>query len=87
LEYSIAKYSPFCFSFFLLKQPKAHNYGIESFTKMGFKNWKDGPSVLSDHVGKIGSACNKSRQCYEDYKNQRQSVAHVMEQSTIKDQQ
>jgi hypothetical protein len=87
LEYSIAKDAAFCFFCFLFKQPKAHNYGIESFTKVGFKNWKDGPSVLDEHVGKTGSAHNKARLCYEAFKNQRQSVANVMEQSSIKDQQ
>jgi hypothetical protein len=61
LVYSIAKYVAFYFYFFLFKQPKAHNYGIESFTKAGFKNWKDGPSVLDEHVGKTGSAHNKGR--------------------------
>jgi hypothetical protein len=38
LEYSIAKDAAFCFFCFLFKQPKAHNYGIESFTKVGFNS-------------------------------------------------
>ena len=87
LEYSVAKDAAFCFCCFLFKQPKAPNFGTESFTKVGCKKWKEGPGVLDVHVGKSDCANNKSRQCYEAFKNQRQSVTHVMERGTIKDQQ
>jgi hypothetical protein len=86
LEYSVDKNAAFCFYCFLFKRSKAHNFGIESFTKVGFKNWKDGPSVLNAHVGGLDSAHNKSRQCYVAFKNQRQSVTHVIERGTIKEQ-
>ena len=87
LEYSVAKDAAFCFCCFLFKQPRAHNFGTESFTKVGFKNWKEGPGVLDVHVGKSDSAHNKSRQCYMEYKNQRQSVTYVMENGSKKDEQ
>ena len=35
---------------FLFKQPRADNYGVQAFTKNGFKNWKDGPKILYEHV-------------------------------------
>ena len=67
LEYSIAKDAAFCFYCFLFKQPRAERYGVEAFTKKGFKTWKDGPKVLDDHVGKHDSAHNKARQHYLAY--------------------
>jgi hypothetical protein len=47
-----------------LKKPRAENYGIEAFTKNGLKTSKDGPSVLTHHVGKHDSSHNKARQHY-----------------------
>jgi hypothetical protein len=49
LEYSVDKDAAFCFYCFLFKQSKAHNFGIESFTKVDFKNWKDESSVFNAH--------------------------------------
>ncbi|XP_040249862.1 uncharacterized protein [Aegilops tauschii subsp. strangulata] len=87
LEYSVAKEAAFCFYCFLFKQPRAENYGIEAFTRVGFRNWKDGPSVLDTHIGKHDSAHNKARQQYEAFKNQRQCVAHVMDRGSKKSEQ
>uniref|UniRef100_A0A453F7R8 DUF4371 domain-containing protein n=1 Tax=Aegilops tauschii subsp. strangulata TaxID=200361 RepID=A0A453F7R8_AEGTS len=78
------KNAVFCFYCFLFKQPKAKNYGIEAVTKNGFKSWKDGPKVFNQHVGKHDSAHNKSRQHYEDFKNQRQNLPHVFDRGSNK---
>ena len=87
LEYSIEKKSAFCFYCFLFKQPRAENYGIEAFTRNGFKSWKDGPKVFNQHVGKHDSAHNKSRQHYEDFKNQRQNLSHVFDRGSQKQEE
>uniref|UniRef100_A0A8R7V029 TTF-type domain-containing protein n=1 Tax=Triticum urartu TaxID=4572 RepID=A0A8R7V029_TRIUA len=87
LEYSIEKRSAFCFYCFLFKQPRAENYGIEAFTRNGFKSWKDGPKVFNQHVGKHDSAHNKSRQHYEDFKNQRQNLPHVFDRGSQKQEE
>jgi hypothetical protein len=87
LEYGVDKEATFCFFCFLFKQPRAENYGIEAFTKNGFKTWKDGPSVLSRHVGKHDSAHNKARQHYLAFKNQRQNIPHVLVRGTNSEQE
>jgi hypothetical protein len=87
LQYSVDKEAAFCFFCFLFKQPRAENYGIEAFTKNGFKTWKDGPSVLSRHVGKHDSAHNKARQHYLAFKNQRQNIPHVLVRGTNSEQE
>ena len=76
LEYSIAKDAAFCFYCYLFKQPRAEHYGVDSFTNVGFRGWKDGRETIGAHGNGIDH--NKSRRSYEDYKNQRQSVSHVM---------
>lgn len=76
LEYSIAKDAAFCFYCYLFKQPRAENYGVDAFTVVGFRGWKDGRELIEAHSNGIDH--NKSRRSYEDYKNQRQSVSHVM---------
>ena len=68
-------------------QPRAENYGIEAFTRNGFKSWKDGPEVFNQHVGKHDSAHNKSRQHYEDLKNKRQNLPHVFDRGSQKQEE
>jgi len=46
LEYSIAKDAAFCFYCYLFKQPRAENYGVDAFTVVGFRRWKDGRETL-----------------------------------------
>lgn len=82
LEYSVAKEAAFCFYCFLFKQPRAENYGAEAFTTVGFKNWKDGVSIIDTHVGKHDSAHNKARQQYVAFKNQRQSMVNMLDRGT-----
>jgi hypothetical protein len=76
LEYNIAKDAAFCFYCYLFKQPRAENYGVDSFTNVGFRGWKDGRKLIEGHDK--GVAHNNARRHYEDYKNQRQSVPYAM---------
>jgi hypothetical protein len=76
LEYSVDKDAAYCFYCYLFKQPRAENYGIDAFTVVGFRNWKDGHKLIGVHGDGIDH--NKSRKCYQDFKNQRQSVSHSM---------
>jgi hypothetical protein len=76
LEYSVSKDAAFCFYCYLFKPLRVDNYGVESFTTNGFTNWKDGPQLFDAHGNSI--AHNKARKDYECYKNQRQSVSHVI---------
>ncbi|XP_066354932.1 uncharacterized protein [Miscanthus floridulus] len=56
--------------------PRAKNFGVDAFTVNGFRGWKDGRELIDAHSNGIDH--NKSRRAYEDLKNQRQSVAHVI---------
>jgi hypothetical protein len=76
LEYIIAKDATFCFYCYLFKQPRAENYGDDSFTNVGFHGWKDGRKLIEGHDK--GVAHNNARRHYENYKNQRRSVPYAM---------
>jgi hypothetical protein len=82
LEYSVSKDAAFCFYCYLFKPLRVDNYGVESFTSNGFTNWKDGPKLFDAHGKSI--AHNKARKDYECYKNQRQSVSHVISRGSQK---
>jgi hypothetical protein len=85
LEYNISKDAAFCFYCYLFKPFTVENYGSESFSKNGFTNWKDGPQLFDDHAN--STAHNKARKDYESYKNQRQTVTHVMVRGSKKEEQ
>jgi hypothetical protein len=76
LEYSVHKDVAYCFCCYLFKQPRPGNYGVVAFTVIGFHNWKDGHKFIGVHGD--GTDHNKARKCYQDFKNKRQSVSHVM---------
>jgi hypothetical protein len=76
LEYSIGKDATLCFYCYLFKQPRTENYGVDSFTVVGFLDGKDRKQIIDSHGNDIDH--NNARRDYEDYKNQRQSVSHVM---------
>ena len=66
----------FCFHCFLFKQPgRAEHFGYEVFTKEGFTDWKHASKAFKDHIGGPGSKHNSCVKHYDDYNNQRQSVA------------
>ena len=84
LEYSVSKDAAFCFYCYLFKQPRPENYGVDAFITMGVSNWKNATQIFREHVGKVDSLHNKARQHCEAFRNQRQSVEHVM--STVTEQ-
>lgn len=85
LEYSVAKDAAFCLYCYLFKQPRPENYGVDAFTVNGFRGWKDGRELIDAHDNGIDH--NKSRGEYEAFKNQRQSVSHVMRRESKKSQE
>jgi hypothetical protein len=85
LEYSVSKDAAFCFYCYLFKPLRVDNFGIESFTTNGFTNWKDGPKLFDDHANSV--LHNKARKDYECYKNQRQSVSHVISRGSQKEEE
>jgi len=64
---------------------RVDNFGVESFTTNGFTNWKDGPKLFDDHANSV--LHNKARKDYECYKNQRQSVSHVISRESQKEEE
>ncbi|XP_074356816.1 uncharacterized protein LOC141696590 [Apium graveolens] len=48
------------------------------FTEKGFKNWKKAIEKFNDHIGGTGSPHNYVRLQFEAFKNQRQSVSHLL---------
>jgi hypothetical protein len=76
IEYSEFKDAAYCFHCFLFKIPgKREHFGYEVFTKDGFKDWKHASKGFTDHVGSHRSMHNSCMKDYDDYNNQRQSVA------------
>ena len=66
----------YCFYCFFFKQPgRAEHFGYEVFTKEGFTDWKHASKAFKDHIGGPGSKHNSCVKHYDDYNNQRQSVA------------
>ncbi|WVZ77319.1 hypothetical protein U9M48_025200 [Paspalum notatum var. saurae] len=66
------------------EQPRPKNYGVDAFITIGVSNWKNATQIFREHVGKVDSLHNKARQYCEAFRNQRQSVEHVM--STVTEQ-
>ena len=85
LEYIVSKDVAFCFYCYLFKPLRVDNFGVESFTTNGFTNWKDGPKLFDDHANYV--LHNKARKDYECYKNQRQSVSHVISRGSQKEEE
>jgi hypothetical protein len=46
LEYSVNKDAAYCFYCYLFKPPRANNFCNDAFTKVGFRNWKNGKEVF-----------------------------------------
>jgi hypothetical protein len=77
LEYSVAKDAAYCFYCYLFKPQKTSNFGNDTFTKVGFRNWKKGKDSLLKHAQSIDGYHNNARKRAIDFQNQRQSVEHV----------
>ena len=87
LEYSVSKDAAFCFYCYLFKQPRPDNFGVEGFTNKGVSNWKNATQIFAEHVGKVDSLHNKARKHCEDFRNQRQSVRHVISTGSTKQEE
>lgn len=85
LEYSVAKDAAICLYCYLFKQPRAENYGVDAFTGNGIRGWKYGRELIDAHGNGIDH--NKSRGEYEAFKNQTQSVPHVMRRTSKKSEE
>ncbi|XP_039120354.1 uncharacterized protein LOC120256752, partial [Dioscorea cayenensis subsp. rotundata] len=78
LEYSVAKDEAYCFYYYLFRQDRSEKGASDIFTRKGFSNWRKALKAFNQHVGTVNSAHNDARQHCEDFKNQRQSVSHVL---------
>jgi hypothetical protein len=88
LEYSESKDSAFCFYCFLFKHPgRGEQFGHDSFSKTGWKDWKHAYKALPEHVGGVGSAHNECVKKCDDFKNQRQSVSRVLHRANKKSEE
>ena len=87
MEYNVSKDAAFCFLCFLFKPVFT---GDEAFTTNGFgpfNNWKKVIDKFRDHVGSSSSAHNKARTYFENFQNQKQSVAHIVKGTNLKGEQ
>ncbi|XP_074378046.1 uncharacterized protein LOC141719568 [Apium graveolens] len=79
LEYSVAKDEAYCLWCYLFKPNREENTGKNAFTTAGFNNWKKALLVFRAHVGlSPGSSHNKAARHCQAFKNQRQSISHVV---------
>lgn len=74
LEYSISKDAAFCFCCYLF----GNSNRVDAFTKNGFSNSKKAIERFQEHVGASNSAHNDARIQLQGFKNQRQSVSHIL---------
>jgi hypothetical protein len=77
LEYSVAKDAAYCFYCYLFKPQQARFHSNDTFTKVGFRNWKNAKDSFKEHAQSIDGFHNNARKRALDFKNQRQSVEHV----------
>ena len=64
--------------------------GDEAFTTNGFgpfDNWKKAIDKFRDHVGSSSSAHNKAITDFENFQNQKQSVAYIVNGTNLKSEQ
>jgi len=77
LEYSVAKDAAYCFYCYLFKPQQAGFHSNDTFTKVGFRNWKNANDSFKEHAQSIDGFHSNARKRALDFKNQRQSVEHV----------
>ncbi|XP_065868106.1 uncharacterized protein [Euphorbia lathyris] len=78
LEYSVAKDEAYCLWCYLFRPNRRDNSGLAVFTTTGFSNWKKALDVFRQHVGAFGSSHNEAKKQCQAFKNQRQSVSHIL---------
>jgi hypothetical protein len=77
LEYSLVKDSAYCYYCYIFRDDcKDEKLCHDTFTKMGFKQWKNAPLIFRKHVGGPSSLHNQARSTFEDIDNQRSSLKH-----------
>lgn len=76
LEYSVSKDAAFCFWCYLFKpSDKGGRYGVDTFTRLGFNNWKKALEKFNSHVGAVNSCHNIARMQFESFRNQSHDIA------------
>jgi hypothetical protein len=83
----VNKDAAYCFYCFLFTPPRTNIFGNDAFTKVGFRNWKNGKKGFREHVQSIDGCHNIARKRAIDFKNQRQSVAHVWSAWSMEDEE
>ncbi|KAK1365231.1 Zinc finger MYM-type protein 1-like protein [Heracleum sosnowskyi] len=78
LEYSIKYDRAYCLWCYLFKPNRAYNSGRDVFSATGFNNWKRALEVFRDHIGSFGSSHNEATRRCQAFKNQKQSVSHIL---------
>ena len=77
LEYSLVKDSAYCYYCYLFRDDcKDEKFCHDTFTKTGFKQWKNALLIFRKHVGGPSSLHNRARSTFEDFDNQRSSLKH-----------
>ena len=77
LEYSVAKDAAYCFYCYLFKPQQTGFHSNDTFTRVGFRNWKNAKDSFKEHAQSIDGFHNNARKRALDFINQRQSVEHV----------
>jgi hypothetical protein len=69
----------YCFCCYLFKNDSLdEQFGHDTFTKTGFKQWRNAKLIFRKHVGGLTSLHNRARTALEDFDNQRSSVKHMV---------
>jgi hypothetical protein len=77
LEYSVAKDAAYCFYCYLFNPQQIGFHSNDTFTRVGFRNWKNAKDSFKEHAQSIDGFHSNARKRALDFKNQRQSVEHM----------
>jgi hypothetical protein len=87
LQYNIDKDAAYCFYCYLFKPQKTSNSGNGTFTKVGFKNWKNTNDAFKEHAQAIDGFHSNARKGALHFNNQRKSVQHVWTVTSAADEE
>ncbi|CAD6226544.1 unnamed protein product [Miscanthus lutarioriparius] len=87
LQYNIDKDAAYCFYCYLCKPQKTSNVGNATFTKVGFKNWKNTNDAFKEHAQAIDCFRSNARKGALHFNNQRKSVQHVWTVTSAADEE
>jgi len=68
LEYSVAKDAAYCFYCYLFKPQQAGFHSNDTFTKVGFRNWKNAKDSFKEHAQSIDGFHSNARKRALDFK-------------------